>query len=66
MSTGYRGGTTTPDLDLLALEQRVARLEAQRAERNHQQAVRRMWPAYYAYSASMAIAIVVYLAGSLD
>ena len=68
MSTGYRGGTTTPDLDFLALEQRVARLEAQLAERNHQQAVRRMWRAYYAYSAYMAIAIaiIVYLAGSLD
>ena len=68
MNTGYLDGTTSQTVDLPALGRRVARLEAQLAEQSHQAAVRRMWLGCYAYWAYMAIAIavIVYLAGSLD
>lgn len=75
MSTGYPGGTTTSDPQVVALERRVARLEgdvahlkSQLAGRDRRTADRRMWLGYYAYSAFMAVAIavIVYLAASLD
>ena len=59
MSTGYLGGTTTPDLQSLTLEQRVARLERQMEERDRKAAQRRMWLWYYAHSAMTAVGIAV-------
>jgi len=68
MTTGYRDGTTTPDVRIAALEQRVAQLERQQERRDRQTADRRMWLSYYGFSAFMAIgiAVIVYLAASLD
>jgi hypothetical protein len=68
MYTGYLGGATSPDLQSLTLEQRVARLERVLDERERKTAERRMWLWYYAHSALLAIgiAVIVYLAGSLD
>ena len=52
----------------MTLEQRVTRLERELAKRNERDADRRMWLAYYGYSAMLAvmISIIVYLAASLD
>lgn len=68
MYTGYRGGTTTPELHSMTLEQRVARLERALANREREAADRRMWLSYYAFSAFVAvgIAVIVYLAASLE
>ena len=65
MTTGYRGGGTTPDLDLRALEQRLARLEERFERQDREAANRRMWRQYYAISAVTAVwlAVIVYLAG---
>lgn len=68
MSTGYLGPATTPDLSATTLEQRVARLERDLERRDRRDADRRMWLWYYAHSAMLAvmIAVIVYLAASLD
>ena len=68
MSTGYRGTATTPDPWVYDLQRRVARLETELERRDHRAEMQRMWRWYYAYSAMIAvgIAVIVYLAGSLD
>ena len=68
MRTGYLGPGTTPDLHTLTLEQRVARLERELEKRDRRDADRRMWLGHYAYSGMIAvmIAVIVYLAASLD
>jgi hypothetical protein len=68
MSTGYPGTTTTSDLAFRALERRVARLEEVLERRERQEADRRMWRWYYAYCALIPVmlAVIVYLAASLD
>ena len=68
MSTGYLGAATTPDPRVTDLERRVANLESECERRQYKAELVRMWRWYYGYSAVMAagIAVVVYLAGSLD
>ncbi len=52
----------------MALERRVAHLERELENRHREAAHRRMWLSYYGFSAFMAIgiAVIVYLAASLD
>ena len=68
MTTGYRDGTTTPDVRIAALEQRVSQLERQQERRDRQAAERRMWLSYYGFWAFLAVAIamIVYLVASLE
>ena len=50
------------------LERRIVRLENELDRRDHKAEVQRMWRWYYASSAMIAvgIAVIVYLAGSLE
>jgi hypothetical protein len=68
MSTGYPGIATTPDPRVADLERRVARLENDAERHEHAAEMRRMWLWYYGYSAMIAvmIAVIVYLAASLE
>ena len=68
MTTGYRGGATTPELDYQALERRVTDLEQKLERRERQAAERRIWLWYYGHSAMIAVllAVIVYLAASLE
>ncbi|HEX2046578.1 MAG TPA: hypothetical protein VHF27_02365 [Acidimicrobiales bacterium] len=68
MTTGYRGGATTPDADYRALERRVAHLEERFERQQREAAERRMRLWYRADSALIAVllAILVYLAAPLE
>ncbi len=67
MTTGYRGGVTTPELSSMTLEQRVARLEKEMDERHRKAAERRMWLQFYGYNALIVfvITLVVYVVATL-
>ena len=67
MTTGYRGGGTTPELRSMTLEQRVARLEAELEERQRKAAERRAMLQFVGYSelVGVVVALLVYVVGRL-
>ena len=66
MSTGYRGGVTTPEL--WSLEERVARLEKELAERQRKAADRRGLLQFVGYSllVGVFIAVLIVVVGRLS
>ncbi len=67
MTTGYRGGTTTPELRSMTLEQRVARLERELETRERKAAERRILLRFVGYSELIGVVLVllVYVVGRL-
>ncbi len=63
MTTGYRGGATTPEVRLAALERRVSTLEAELEERQRKAFDRRMMQQFVGYSllTGIGVSLLVYV-----